>query len=52
MRLLKFTIEGIRNYSKNHVSMDLYASDRVSMQSTSVHRFDGAGKNICSQRRV
>lgn len=52
MRLLKFTIEGIRNYSKNHVSMDLYASDRVSMQSTSVHRFDGAGKNICSQRLV
>lgn len=52
MRLLKFMIKGLRLYKDNCVSMDLYASDRVSAQSASVFRFSGVGKSVCSQRLI
>lgn len=49
MHVLKFSIEGIGLYSGHVVDMDLYASDRVSAQAATVHRFAGIGKGICSQ---
>lgn len=52
MHLLKFTIDGIGLYSGHCVDMDLYASDRVSSQSLTVHRFSGMGAGICSQTVV
>lgn len=52
MHLLKFSIEGLEPYSNRTISMDLYASDRVSKQAITVHRLTGAGSNICSQTVV
>lgn len=52
MHLLKFSIEGLDLYKDHVVSMDLYASDRVSAQAVTVHRFDGSGSGVCSQTVV
>ncbi|KFI97576.1 AAA family ATPase [Bifidobacterium stellenboschense] len=49
MHVLKFTIDGLDLYRAQAVSMDLYASDRVSAQAATVHRLDGLGAGICSQ---
>ncbi|MBT1161166.1 MULTISPECIES: AAA family ATPase [Bifidobacterium] len=49
MHLLKFAIDGLDLYRDHSVSMDLYASDRVSAQSVTVHRFTGIGAGISSQ---
>lgn len=52
MRLLKFSIENLGLYRNHTVSMDLYASDRVSTQTATVHRLNGIGIGICSQTVV
>lgn len=49
MHLLKFAIQGIGLYRNQAVAMDLYASDRVSSQSVTIHRLTGLGSGICSQ---
>ncbi|WP_165777175.1 AAA family ATPase [Bifidobacterium primatium] len=46
---MKFAINGLDLYRNQSVSMDLYASDRVSTQSVTVHRLNGIGAGICTQ---
>ena len=52
MHLLKFAINGLDLYRDSSISMDLYASDRVSAQSATVHRLSGLGSGISSQTVV